>query len=110
VFEQVFETCLEIWARNTRTGRDQMVLRADGLRVASPAMSPDGRRIAYNTGELAGSGTSCVIEVDGGVPRLGPPLRAHREHRQRLAAHAAGKLTALHQETPDGGPANPGLN
>jgi eukaryotic-like serine/threonine-protein kinase len=70
VFEQVFETYLEIWARNTRTGRDQMVLRAEGLRVASPTLSPDGRRIAYNTGELAGSGSSYVIEVDGGVPRL----------------------------------------
>ena len=69
-FEQVFETYLEIWVRNTRTGQDQMVLRADGLRVASPTVSPDGRRIAYNTGELAGSGSSYVIDVDGGVPRL----------------------------------------
>ena len=72
VFEREVGAAREIWTKNTRSGRQEMVIRVPTRDPLNATVSPDGARIAYTqdshvTGGSAGTGY--VIETSGGVPR-----------------------------------------
>jgi Tol biopolymer transport system component len=67
-YEKSYPRYREIWARDLRTGHEQMVVRADSPFVTSPTLSPSGTRIAYASGS-ADAADGLVIDVTGGVPR-----------------------------------------
>jgi dipeptidyl aminopeptidase/acylaminoacyl peptidase len=63
----VFTRDREIWMRDSRTGKDRLVLRAEAGAGRSPinaTVSPDGERIAYNA-----NNAGYVVETSGGVAR-----------------------------------------
>ena len=70
VVDQGFDTYREIWVRDTRTGRQSMLLRVNSPVPGSPTISPDGARVAYRVGESLGEDEArgFVVEIAGGVP------------------------------------------
>jgi hypothetical protein len=78
VFEQGFEKYLEIWMRDTRTGRQHMAARVMTGFTVSATVSSDGARVAYTEVNVAlhgGAGPGrddsrgYVVEASGGVPK-----------------------------------------
>ncbi len=72
VFEREVGAAREIWIKNTRSGRQEVVVRVPTRDQVNATVSSDGARIAYTqdsnvTGGSAGTGY--VIETSGGVPR-----------------------------------------
>ena len=72
VFEREVGAAREIWIKNTRSGRQELVIRVPTGDQLNATVSSDGARIAYTqdshvTGGSAGAGY--VIETAGGVPR-----------------------------------------
>ena len=68
VFEQGFPKYQEIWMKNLRTQKQQMVTRVDDPSPVYPVVSQDGARIVYTQG-ADDDGNGFVIETSGGVPR-----------------------------------------
>jgi len=71
VFERGVEGAREIWVKQTRSGRQELVTRVPGGAQVNATISGDGARIAYtrNSDVTGGSaGTGFVIETAGGVP------------------------------------------
>ena len=69
VFEQGFSKYREIWLKNLRTERQQMVLRIDHQQQVDATVSPDGARVVYTVGAAPDGGTGQGVEIAGGVPR-----------------------------------------
>jgi hypothetical protein len=72
VFDQGYEEYREIWLRDTRTGRQEMLLRVNTDFPVSPTVSFDGSRVAYTVATLQGiedDDAGYVAEVAGGVPK-----------------------------------------
>jgi hypothetical protein len=72
VFERAVEGAREIWAKHTRSGRQELVTRVPGGAEVNATISADGARIAYtqNSDGTGGSaGTGLVVETAGGVPQ-----------------------------------------
>jgi serine/threonine protein kinase/Tol biopolymer transport system component len=72
VFDQGFEKYREIWVRDTRTGRQYLLLRVMAAYPGSPTISADGARVAYRVVDSSGAedrSQSFVVEVAGGVPK-----------------------------------------
>jgi hypothetical protein len=72
VFERDVEGAREIWAKHTRSGRQELVTRVPGGAQVNATISGDGARIAYTqNSEVTGgsAGTGFVVETAGGVPR-----------------------------------------
>jgi Tol biopolymer transport system component len=72
VFEQGFDGYYEIWSFETRTFRQQMVLRATSRLPVNPTVSGDGARVAYSVTRAAGSDEQTdgyVVELTEGVPK-----------------------------------------
>ena len=72
VFEREVTEAREIWIKDTRSGRQELVVRVPTRDPVNATVSSDGARIAYTqdsnvTGGAAGNGY--VIETSGGVPR-----------------------------------------
>jgi Tol biopolymer transport system component len=73
VFEREVGAAREIWIKNTRSGRQELVVRVPTRDQVNATVSSDGARIAYTqdsnvTGGFS-AGTGYVIETSGGVPR-----------------------------------------
>jgi Tol biopolymer transport system component len=64
----------EIWLKDVRSGRQEMVLRVPTSVLLSATVSPNGRRIGYTVGSRVGSrdsfdaGAGYSVETSGGVP------------------------------------------
>jgi Tol biopolymer transport system component len=72
VFEREVGAAREIWIKNTRSGRQELVIRVPTRDQLNATVSSDGARIAYTQDSRvtgASSGTGYVIETSGGVPR-----------------------------------------
>jgi eukaryotic-like serine/threonine-protein kinase len=73
VVDQGYEDYREIWLRDTRTGRQQMLLRVTTGFPVSPTISADGARVAYTVATLPGTeddAAGYVAETAGGVPKV----------------------------------------
>ena len=69
-FERYFESYREIWTMDAGSGRQQLVVRTDDSVFAGSTVSPDGSRIVYSIGQVAGVlPRSFVVDVSRGVPR-----------------------------------------
>ena len=71
VFDQGFQNYREIWIRDTRTGRQHMLVRVMAEFPGSPTISSDGARVVYRVGDAGGADDSqaFVVELAGGVPK-----------------------------------------
>jgi eukaryotic-like serine/threonine-protein kinase len=72
VIEREVGDSREIWTKNIRSGRQELIVRVTARGPANAVISPDGARIAYtedSSASLAKPRTGYVIETAGGVPR-----------------------------------------
>jgi dipeptidyl aminopeptidase/acylaminoacyl peptidase len=72
VFEREVGAAREIWIKNTRSGRQELVVRMPTRGLVNATVSSDGARIAYTQDSNVTGGsarTGYVIETSGGVPR-----------------------------------------
>jgi Tol biopolymer transport system component len=72
VFEREVGAAREIWIKNTRSGRQELIVRVPTRGPVNATVSSDGARIAYTQDSNVTGGsdrTGYVIEMSGGVPR-----------------------------------------
>src|SRR5207237_152870 len=72
VVEREVGPAREIWLKNTRSGRQELVVRVPTRDPLNATVSSDGSRIAYTQESLSTDNaprTGYVIETSGGVPR-----------------------------------------
>jgi serine/threonine protein kinase/Tol biopolymer transport system component len=72
VFEQSYPRYREIWFKDLRTNRQELVLRVDTPLLLNATVSPDGSRVAYTVPVEQGrlEGTGYTVDVSGGTPRV----------------------------------------
>jgi len=69
-FWQSFGRSREIWIKDVASSQQRMVLRVESDQgVDGPVLSPDGRHIGYNVGNVPDGGTGYVVGAVGGVPK-----------------------------------------
>jgi hypothetical protein len=74
VFERRSGRRLEIWQKDLRTERQQMVIDVESSGAVNPTVSPDGVRIGYDVPtqerrSVTVNGNGFVVETSGGVPK-----------------------------------------